>query len=110
MKNFIAILILLAIGLCGLYLANAGKSKLVITKNGEIISYANGVEINLDVDNEFVVEGENGYNKIKIEDGKVQVVEADCPDKVCVDCGIISKDSLNKVIACVPHRLIVEIR
>lgn len=52
---------------------------------------------------EFVIETEYGFNKIKVSDGRICVLEADCPDKTCVNTGW-TNSSANPVI-CVPHRL-----
>ena len=50
----------------------------------------------------------NGYTlKVKISDGKVSVIESDCPDKVCRASGEISLPS--QVIACVPAGVTVKI-
>lgn len=49
-----------------------------------------------------------GYNLIEIGDGKVRVIEADCPDKLDVKQGYISKPG--EVIVCLPNRLVIEIK
>ena len=56
-----------------------------------------------DYESEFIIESEYGYNKIKVSDGKICVLEADCPDKTCVNTGW-TNSAANPVI-CVPHRL-----
>ncbi len=48
-----------------------------------------------------------GKNKIKIEKGKVKMVESDCEDKVCLHMGEISAN--NETIICLPNRLLVKI-
>lgn len=55
----------------------------------------------------WVGDEEIGRNLVRVKDGKVMVVEADCPDKVCVHTGAISQEG--EVIACLPHGLIVYI-
>ena len=55
---------------------------------------------------------ELGYNMIsyaELSDGTpgVRCLRADCPDKVCVDQGIIALST--DVIVCLPHRLTVRI-
>lgn len=50
---------------------------------------------------------EGGVNVISVERGRIRVIEADCPDGVCVDQGWISDSSAP--IACLPHGLIIEI-
>ncbi|WP_027702670.1 NusG domain II-containing protein [Metaclostridioides mangenotii] len=50
-----------------------------------------------------------GYkNKILIKDNTVKMIEANCSDKVCIRQGSISKVGQN--IACLPHKLIIEIK
>lgn len=49
-----------------------------------------------------------GHNRIVINDGKVYMEEADCPDKYCVSQGKISKTG--ETIVCLPHKLSVEIK
>ena len=63
--------------------------------------------LDLQKETELVVEDETGFNKIKVKDGAIGVTEADCPDKVCVRTGYISKTG--EVIACLPHELTVTI-
>lgn len=48
------------------------------------------------------------YNLIEIGDEKVRVIEADCPDKLDVKQGYISKPG--ETIVCLPNRLIIEIK
>lgn len=54
------------------------------------------------------IETEFGYNLIEIGDGKVRVIEADCPDKLDVKQGYISNPG--EVIVCLPNRLVIEIK
>lgn len=51
---------------------------------------------------------EYGYNLIEIGDEKVRVIEADCPDKLDVKQGYISK--VGEIIVCLPNRLVIEIK
>ncbi len=52
---------------------------------------------------EFTVTTEYGSNTIRIADGKVSVISADCPDRICVHSGAISDGAVP--IICLPHRL-----
>ena len=68
-----------------------------------------GEELDLSKDQEFWVgDPEIGRNLIRVEDGAVMVVQADCPDKVCVHTGPISQEG--EVIACLPHGVIIYIQ
>ncbi|MDR1017578.1 MAG: NusG domain II-containing protein [Lachnospiraceae bacterium] len=49
----------------------------------------------------------DGENVIQIKDKKVKMIEATCPDKICVHHKAISKDG--ESIICLPHKLVVEI-
>lgn len=65
-------------------------------------------ELDLSKDQEFWVgDPEIGRNLIRVEDGTVMVVQADCPDKICVQTGPISQEG--EVIACLPHGVIIYI-
>ena len=44
---------------------------------------------------------------IRVEPGRIAVIGADCPDKVCVEAGWRS-DSASPIV-CLPHRLVIRI-
>ena len=56
-----------------------------------------------------VIEIEEGsfYNKIRVEDGKAYMEEANCPDGYCEEQGKISRHT--QTIVCLPHKLVVEV-
>ena len=47
------------------------------------------------------------YNVIKINNGTVEIIEADCPDQICVKSGLISIPS--QQIVCLPNKVIVKV-
>ncbi len=51
---------------------------------------------------------DGGYNIVEVSPGAIAIVEADCPDKLCVLQGPAT-DSLLP-ITCLPHRLVVELK
>ncbi len=55
------------------------------------------------------IEVKNGdfYNKVRIEDGKAYMKEANCPDGYCEEQGKISGHT--QTIVCLPHKLVVEV-
>lgn len=57
---------------------------------------------------EIRIADEHGENTIRIEDETVAVVDADCPDLVCVKTGKAKKKG--DVIACLPHKLLIEVK
>ncbi|AZS15499.1 NusG domain II-containing protein [Paenibacillus lutimineralis] len=50
---------------------------------------------------------ERGYDILKIHDKGIEVVESDCPEKICFTFGLIKNPS--EVIICIPMRMIVEV-
>ncbi len=59
-------------------------------------------ETTIEIDTEF------GHNIIKIDGMEVSVIYADCFDQVCVNQGVIKR--VGNVIACLPSKLLVEIK
>ncbi len=55
----------------------------------------------------FLLEDGRGRNLISVEQGRIRVSEADCPDQICVDQGWISDGTVP--IVCLPHRLMIQI-
>ncbi len=76
--------------------------KAVITVNGEKIAV-----LDLREDTTQKIDTKYGFNEVRIENGEVSVVSADCPDKICVESRHISK--VGETIVCLPHKLVVEI-
>ena len=50
---------------------------------------------------------DGGYNVILVEHGKISVIEASCPDGVCIHQGAISDDLMP--IVCLPNKLSITI-
>ena len=56
----------------------------------------------------IAVETEKGKNIIEVRDGSIAVVEADCPDRLCVKAGRLSHPG--ETAACLPHGLLLEVK
>lgn len=56
----------------------------------------------------FVIETAAGYNTVVVRDGEIGIVEADCPDKICIHEGFISQPGQTAV--CLPHKVLIEVR
>ena len=87
-----------------LVMNNSGSEELVavISINGEEYaqySLESGIKKEISVD---------GHNNIMIDDGMVWIEEADCPDKLCINQGRISK--AGQTIICLPNRVMVTIK
>ena len=76
-----------------------------ITRDGALLE-----EIDLDkVDKpySFTLEDGRGSNTVQVDQGRIRIAEADCPDQICVNQGWISNGAVP--IICLPHRLMIEI-
>lgn len=49
-----------------------------------------------------------GVNTIEAEHGRIRVVSADCPKKICVSQGWISSSALP--IVCLPNKVVIKIQ
>lgn len=60
-----------------------------------------------DLSADQVVELNGGTNTMKIENHSVDMIEAGCPDKLCVHQKAISKNNEN--IICLPNKVVIQI-
>jgi len=50
---------------------------------------------------------EFGTNVVAVEQGRIRVLEADCPDGACVRLGWVGSGVIP--IVCLPHRVVIEL-
>ena len=92
--------LLLASLLFLLFLGTQGeKSEAVISVNGE-----ERYRLDLQEDRELTVESRWGSNIVSVKNGKIAVLEADCPTQICVLRGY---QNSGIPIICLPHRLVI---
>ena len=75
-----------------------------------VVIYVDGkIEKKLDLNKnqEYKVNVDNGYNIIRVKDKKVRIKESDCSNQTCVNMGTISKDG--QTLICLPHKVEVTI-
>ena len=48
-----------------------------------------------------------GENIVLIENGRISMQFATCPDQICVQQGVVSRGGIP--IVCLPHRLVIEL-
>ena len=78
------------------------KSKYVnITQDGKLL-YA--LDLTKEKDRTITVEYEDRKNTIEIKDGRIRMLEADCPDHICMETGWLE----DVPIVCLPNRLVIE--
>lgn len=56
---------------------------------------------------EFLIDTGHGSNTAVIENEKITITEADCPDGICTQTGFVGKPGQS--ITCLPHKLHIEI-
>lgn len=108
-KDILLIAGILAVAVCsGLLLEGYRRST---TREPVAVVTVNGGEYGrypLDQDREERIELPDGsYNIMVIEDGTVDVSDASCPDRICVNHKKISKR--NESIICLPNQVVVQI-
>lgn len=102
---FALLAVLAAVIVCfTLFGENNGKKTAYVYSGGVLIH-----RINLDnTEKELRIETESGYNIISVADGKIGVIEADCPDKTCIKTGFT--DSSFIPVICMPNRLEIVVK
>ena len=101
------ILVLLVFAVAGIFFAghlftsqkSAGVVEIQI--DGKVVE-------TLDLQKERAFKINGGTNTVQIENGKVKMAAANCPDQICVHQGFISTSLLP--ITCLPNRLVIRVR
>lgn len=100
--------VIVIIAVAGLLFINGTK-----VEGERVVVKINGVETqshSLSENTQFEIKtGKNNgdYNVVIIENGKVRVNEANCPDGICKDYRPIS--CVGETIICLPHKVVIEI-
>lgn len=105
-KDFILIFVILLIAVVSFGInhftnAKSGKQIEIYVDNELYKTY------DIDDEDEFKIESEEGYNVVKIHNHGAQITEASCPDKVCIHEGFITKPS--ESIVCLPNKVHIKI-
>lgn len=103
-NDVVLIIIIVAVAVLAFLLHNViggkGASCVTVKVNGEIQGVYSLAE-------EQEIEINGGTNILVIKNGKADMIEADCPDKLCVNQKAVSKNNEN--IICLPNKVIVEV-
>lgn len=87
---------------CIILLNMSHGDTVTVTQDGNVL-YT--FELSRENNREITVEYEGRRNIIEINDGRIRVREADCPDRVCVHTGWLTPAV---PIVCLPNRLVIE--
>lgn len=102
-RDWIAAIIIagaaLGIGLIS-RITSKNPQSLIIKVDGEVYG-----EYSLEEDKEIQI---GDTNVCIVENRKVRMTEADCPDQICVHTAEISSDG--ETIVCLPNRIVLEIQ
>ena len=99
--GFLALALVLSLGL-GLWLLRpqAPQNQVTVVQDGQVT-----MVLDLDQNQTLTFTGKNGgTNTVQIQDGKIAVTQASCPDHICMSMG--PKNS-GAPIACLPNGLIL---
>lgn len=78
-----------------------------IKLNGQVIKTINLSQVQEPY--QFTIHaGQEQYNVVRVERGRIRVVEANCPNQIDVKQGWITAPG--QTIVCLPHRLVITIR
>ena len=91
----VAVVVLVVTGSHG----KEGSYVSVMVQNTEIARYS------LDVDGIYAING--GTNTIEIKDGRVRMLEAECPNHLCVHQGWVRFEGQS--IVCLPNKVTVSV-
>ena len=81
-------------------LGGKGADTVTVKVDGQITGIYSLIE-------DQTIEINGGSNILRIEDGCADMIEADCPDRLCVKQKSISKNK--ESIICLPNEVIVEV-
>lgn len=97
---------LILLGLVVMFIINITKadgSKVKVTINGNEYE-----TLPLDKNTTYTVTGDNGeWNTFVIKDGYIDMVDASCPDKLCVKHRNIHFS--HETIVCLPNKVVLEV-
>jgi hypothetical protein len=108
MKKNDFILIIAVVILCGAIFAFSSLTKKEGSKVVLLVDNKEYATFDLNKDTTYTYKGTDGeYNTFVIKDGYVDMVDANCPDKLCVKQKDIHYN--HETIVCLPHKVILEV-
>ena len=103
-KNDIKLIIIMIISIIifiPFFYKESGNKAIVYYKNKEILN------IDLNIDKTYEVNGNNGIVKIVVKDKKIKVYSENSPKHICSKQGYISKSY--ESIVCLPNEIVIKI-
>ncbi len=107
-NDFILIATLLICSIIAFFAVNSTQTrqggKVVIKIDGQIYRT---LDFSATTHEEIIIENNGHRNVLLIDNGRVDMIEANCPDKTCVRQKPIQYE--NQTIVCLPSKLVIEI-
>jgi hypothetical protein len=106
-KWLIGVLLLLAaagIGFSASTFQTAGESVAQITVNGKLLK---SIPLRQGYREEFRIGDTAHFNIVEVENKRIRIRDADCPDRICVSTGWISVAP--QQIVCLPYKVVIKI-
>ena len=100
MLALLLIIIAAAAALYSVFRPRETGDRVTVTVRGEKCG-----EYSLSEDGIYSLNG--GTNILEIKNGRARMTEADCPDRICVKEGWVSR--MGECITCLPNKLVVEV-
>lgn len=100
----IAVILILSTALLLYYRRNASGTVANIYLDNSCIR---SIDLRTAKNETFTVESEWGSNTICVENGGICIIDADCPDRVCIASGWLSEAAIP--IVCLPHKLVIQL-
>lgn len=106
LKLYSGIYLLLMVLAAGIYFyfAQHGQDTVEIMQDGEVLQTIDLSKVNEPY--QFKVEYQGHYNIMLVAHNEISIVDADCPDKLCVQMGVLKHDA--PPIVCLPNHLVIQ--
>lgn len=98
-----AVVLVLSFAICFWKTHPAQTSMVEIVQDGTILYR---FDLNNTENQEIEISYDGKINTVLIENGKICIINADCPDKTCVHMGWLKSEVLP--IVCLPNRLVIQ--
>jgi len=106
----------LIVAIAAVVLAAAAYFTLTARGEGRTVQILQDGEVVREIDLSQVTErytftltaSDGGTNTVEVQPGRIRVLDADCPDRICVEHGWLTDQAAP--IVCMPHRLIIQLK
>ena len=106
LKLYGGIYLLLMVLAAGIYFYSnqEGRDTVEIVQDGKVLQTIDLAKV--DEPYQFDVQYQGHYNTVLVRRNEISVIDADCPDKLCVQMGVLKHDA--PPIVCLPNHLVIQ--